>query len=38
MIRYLIGRLVQLFLVLAVMSFVTYTLIGLMPGDPVLLV
>ncbi len=35
MIGYLVSRLVQSILVLAVMSFVIYWLIGLMPGDPV---
>ena len=35
MIRYLFDRVVQSLIVLAVMSFVIYGLIGLMPGDPV---
>ena len=35
MTRYLLDRLVQSFLVLAVMSFVIYGLMGLMPGDPI---
>ncbi len=35
MIRFLAGRLWQALLVLGVMSFVVYALIGLMPGDPV---
>src|SRR5512142_437199 len=35
MIRYLANRLWQSLLVLAVMSFVIYGLIGLMPGDPI---
>ena len=35
MIRYLAGRLVQSALVLALMSFVIYALMGLMPGDPI---
>jgi peptide/nickel transport system permease protein len=35
MIRFIAGRLLQSLLVLAVMSFVIYALIGLMPGDPV---
>jgi peptide/nickel transport system permease protein len=35
MIRFAAGRLLQSLLVLAVMSFVIYALIGLMPGDPV---
>ena len=35
MTRYLLGRLVQSIVVLAVMSFVVYALIGLMPGDPI---
>lgn len=33
--RYLINRFVQMFMVLGVMSFVIYGLIGLMPGDPI---
>jgi peptide/nickel transport system permease protein len=35
MIRYLFDRLMQSLIVLAVMSFVIYGLIGLMPGDPI---
>lgn len=35
MIRYVLGRLFQSIIVLAVMSFVVYGLMGLMPGDPV---
>ena len=35
MTRYLTGRLAQSVLVLALMSFVVYALMGLMPGDPV---
>ena len=35
MTRFLAGRLAELFVVLAVMSFVIYGLIGLMPGDPI---
>lgn len=35
MTRYVSGRLVQSLIVLAVMSFVIYWLMGLMPGDPV---
>lgn len=35
MIRYLLGRLVQSLIVLLIMSFVVYGLMGLMPGDPV---
>ncbi|HEX3209728.1 MAG TPA: hypothetical protein VHQ91_10130, partial [Geminicoccaceae bacterium] len=35
MLRYLIHRLVEAALVLLLMSFVIYGLIGLMPGDPV---
>lgn len=35
MARYLLHRLVQSLLVLAVMSFIVYGLMGLMPGDPV---
>ncbi|MEQ8964223.1 MAG: ABC transporter permease [Azospirillaceae bacterium] len=35
MLRFLISRLVQAAIVLAVMSFVLYALIGLMPGDPI---
>jgi peptide/nickel transport system permease protein len=34
-IRFVITRLLQVLLVLAVMSFVIYGLIGLMPGDPI---
>ncbi len=33
--RYIIGRLVESFVVLAVMSFVIYGLMALMPGDPI---
>ena len=33
--RYLVGRLVQTVLTLAIMSFVVFMLIGLMPGDPI---
>ncbi|MEE4301976.1 MAG: ABC transporter permease [Pseudomonadales bacterium] len=35
MIRYVLGRGLQAIVVLAVMSFVIYGLIGLMPGDPI---
>ncbi|MEE2760333.1 MAG: ABC transporter permease [Pseudomonadota bacterium] len=35
MTRYFLDRLVQSFLVLGIMSFVIYWLIGLMPGDPI---
>jgi peptide/nickel transport system permease protein len=35
MIRYIAGRLVETLVMLAVMSFVIYGLIGLMPGDPI---
>jgi peptide/nickel transport system permease protein len=35
MTRYVMSRLLQAILVLAVMSFVIYALIGLMPGDPI---
>ena len=35
MTRYLAGRLLQILVVLFVMSFVIYGLIGLMPGDPI---
>ena len=35
MARYLIGRIAGIVAVLAVMSFVIYGLIGLMPGDPI---
>ncbi len=35
MTRYVANRLVQILLVLLVMSFVVYGLIGLMPGDPI---
>jgi peptide/nickel transport system permease protein len=34
-VRYLLNRLIQSVIVLAVMSFVIYGLMGLMPGDPV---
>ncbi len=33
--RYVVGRLLESLVVLAVMSFVIYGLIGLMPGDPI---
>jgi len=33
--RYILRRLVELLVVLAVMSFIIYALIGLMPGDPI---
>jgi peptide/nickel transport system permease protein len=33
--RYLASRFVQIVIVLAIMSFVVYLLIGLMPGDPI---
>lgn len=33
--RYLITRFVQMFMVLGIMSFIIYGLIGLMPGDPI---
>jgi peptide/nickel transport system permease protein len=33
--RYLVGRLVQTVLTLAIMSLVVFVLIGLMPGDPI---
>jgi peptide/nickel transport system permease protein len=33
--RYLAGRLVEIVVTLALMSFVVYLLIGLMPGDPI---
>lgn len=33
--RYLAGRLVEILIVLLIMSFVVYGLIGLMPGDPI---
>ena len=35
MARFLTGRLIESMIVLGVMSFVVYVLIGLMPGDPV---
>ena len=35
MLRFIAERLIQSILVLAVMSFVVFALIGLMPGDPV---
>ncbi|MBI3706671.1 MAG: ABC transporter permease [Proteobacteria bacterium] len=35
MIRYLVDRIVQAMIVIALMSFVIYGLIGLMPGDPI---
>ena len=35
MTRYILGRLVQTALVLLIMSFIIYSLIGLMPGDPI---
>src|SRR5512134_2503650 len=35
MLRYLASRLCQSLLVLAVMSFLIYGLVGLMPGDPI---
>jgi peptide/nickel transport system permease protein len=35
MTRYVMGRLVESVIVLVVMSFVIYALIGLMPGDPI---
>ena len=35
MTRYLVGRGVETALTLAVMSFIVYLLIGLMPGDPI---
>lgn len=35
MLRFSIGRLIECLLVLGVMSFVVYGLIGLMPGDPI---
>jgi peptide/nickel transport system permease protein len=35
MIRYLVQRLIEVIVVLFVMSFVCYALIGLMPGDPI---
>jgi len=35
MLRFTIGRFLECLLVLAVMSFVVYALIGLMPGDPI---
>ena len=33
--RYILNRLLQAAIVLLVMSFVIYSLIGLMPGDPI---
>ncbi len=35
MTRYIAGRLVETIVALAVMSFLIYGLIGLMPGDPI---
>ncbi len=35
MLRFIAGRLLECLIVLAVMSFVVYGLIGLMPGDPI---
>jgi peptide/nickel transport system permease protein len=35
MIRFLTLRIVEILVVLAIMSFVIYALIGLMPGDPI---
>ncbi len=35
MLRYIVGRLVETLVVLAVMSYLIYGLIGLMPGDPI---
>lgn len=35
MTRYLAGRLVEIVVTLALMSFIVYVLIGLMPGDPI---
>ena len=35
MTRFIVIRLLQMAAVLAIMSFVIYTLIGLMPGDPI---
>ncbi|MEE8140452.1 MAG: ABC transporter permease, partial [Alphaproteobacteria bacterium] len=35
MTRYVMGRLVESVIVLVIMSFVIYALIGLMPGDPI---
>jgi peptide/nickel transport system permease protein len=35
MTRYLAGRAVETLVTLALMSFVVYVLIGLMPGDPI---
>ena len=35
MLRYIVQRLAESAVVLAVMSFVVYGLIGLMPGDPI---
>lgn len=33
--RYIVGRLIEIFVMLFVMSFIIYSLIGLMPGDPI---
>ena len=35
MTRYIAGRLVETLVMLAVMSFLIYGLIGLIPGDPI---
>ena len=35
MTRFILTRLLQIVVVLAIMSFVVYVLIGLMPGDPI---
>ena len=35
MTRYLVSRLVEIVVTLALMSFIVYLLIGLMPGDPI---
>lgn len=35
MLRYMTGRILESFAVLLVMSFIVYSLIGLMPGDPI---
>ena len=35
MIRIILGRLLQTLIVLIVVSFLSYALIGLMPGDPI---
>ena len=35
MFRYIIGRIIESAVVLMVLSFVVYGLIGLMPGDPI---